>query len=147
MMTIYLINHSFEYACQHVAKVFSNQITSEVVTDSFVPPATQHIVSRVLFFAESIEVRTLLQSRDTIDYQVSTKLAKTVDKARLKRIVIKGLYDCLAHRYQRRPAWGILVGVRPTKLVHSMLDRDVSIADIAKYLTKQYYLNYKAGQC
>ncbi len=140
-MTIYLVNHNFQYACQHIAKVFSDQVNIESVNTAFTPPATQHVVSRVLFFADKIVIKTALQSGLTIDYAVSAELNQGTDKSNLKRAVSRGLFDCLAFYFRHRPAWGILVGVRPTKLVHSMLDKGQTVSQISKILANNYYLS------
>ncbi len=141
MMQIYLVNHNYQYACQHIARVFSDQVITESVNDAFTPPATQHIVSRVLFFADKTLVETVLQSGLTIDCEATSELSPGADKAILKRAVKRGLFDCLAHYFQHRPEWGILVGVRPTKLVHNMLDNGQTVGQISEILTNQYYLS------
>lgn len=51
--------------------------------------------------------------------------------------------DCLLHWHERfsgRPKspWGTLIGVRPTKLVHRLLDEGMNAAEAQAYLSSQY---------
>ncbi len=57
---------------------------------------------------------------------------------RLRRLAKGLLVDVLGDLRGFRPGWGILTGVRPTKLVHQMLDRGV--ADPERVLTEEYRL-------
>ena len=58
---------------------------------------------------------------------------------RLRRLAKGLLIDALAPLVGFRPGWGILTGVRPTKLVHQMLDEGVP--DPFDLLTREYRLS------
>ncbi|MFZ5824014.1 MAG: coproporphyrinogen dehydrogenase HemZ [Bacillota bacterium] len=58
---------------------------------------------------------------------------------RLRRLAKGLLVDVLGELVGFRPGWGILTGVRPTKLVHQMLDEGV--ADPYGVLTTEYRLS------
>ncbi|PID80258.1 MAG: coproporphyrinogen dehydrogenase HemZ [Clostridiales bacterium] len=138
-MKIYLVNHTFDYACTHIAKLFVERPQVQVVGDDFTAPAIEHIVSRVLFFAGKRVVLTTVQIADKTHYSAEETVTSD-DVGELKRAVIRGIFDCLAFVTGYRPEWGILVGVRPTKLVSSMLNGGLDESAIAERLSKQYYL-------
>ncbi len=139
-MNIYLVNHTFDYACMHVAKLFVDRPQVQVAGADFAAPAAQHIVSRVLFFDAKKVVLTTVQRSGQTHYS-SEQTVVGEDKGELKRAVIRALFDCLAAITSYRPEWGILVGVRPTKLVNSLLQAGLDETAVAERLSKQYYLN------
>lgn len=48
------------------------------------------------------------------------------------------IYDKLSEIITPSSPWGILVGIRPVKIVHDLLDESVSIDDIKKILSDEY---------
>lgn len=63
---------------------------------------------------------------------------------RLRRLAKALVIDALAPLAGFRPAWGILTGVRPTKLVHQMLDRGEP--DPVARLTGEYRLSREKAE-
>lgn len=45
--------------------------------------------------------------------------------------------------FKYSPSWGILTGVRPTKIVRDLLEKGAGVTEIRTILTKQYFLNPK----
>lgn len=52
----------------------------------------------------------------------------------------KSLYDCLISISENNIPWGILTGIRPVKIVHDLLDKNIDEHDIIRVLTKEYKL-------
>jgi oxygen-independent coproporphyrinogen-3 oxidase len=65
----------------------------------------------------------------------ATESPRTFDH-RLRRVAKGLLIDVLGELRGFRPGWGMLTGVRPTKLVHQMLDQGIS--DPEQELISQY---------
>ena len=60
------------------------------------------------------------------------------DKKALKEALKKAVYDTLSAYTNRQMPWGILTGIRPTKLVHEALKSDMSDEAIDVYLKEAY---------
>lgn len=54
--------------------------------------------------------------------------------------VKRRVYEALEQAYAPRSPWGILVGVRPVKIVHEMLDQGLMMTDIRKALAETYHI-------
>lgn len=59
-------------------------------------------------------------------------------KAGYKNTIKRGLYEMLSQLVNRQLPWGILTGIRPTKLVYEMLEQEVSEEDIKAHMNKEY---------
>lgn len=75
--------------------------------------------------------------------EMFTKEARMRDdekaQAGLRRLIKKNLYDILLRALTARPApWGILHGVRPTKIVHKYIERGFARAEILARLQEDY---------
>ncbi|MDW7674508.1 MAG: radical SAM protein, partial [Bacillota bacterium] len=60
-----------------------------------------------------------------------------------KRLCKKVMYQALARMTGLKSQWGILTGIRPTKLVHRLLDQHLSSEEIVDYLRKEYLISKK----
>lgn len=52
----------------------------------------------------------------------------------------KSLYNCLISISENNIPWGILTGIRPVKIVHNLLDKEIDEHKIIKVLTNEYKL-------
>lgn len=68
---------------------------------------------------------------------ISTSGDKKKRKSKIKRYI----YDKLSEIYDVRPPWGILTGIRPSKIVHDLMDKGVDIDDIKEILRNEYYIS------
>lgn len=62
------------------------------------------------------------------------------DAKSLKIAVKRTVYKILEAIYTPMSKWGILVGIRPVKLVHEMLDEGLSIEEISEVLQTKYLI-------
>ncbi len=63
------------------------------------------------------------------------------DAKSLKIAVKRTVYKVLEAVYMPMSKWGILVGIRPVKLVHEMLDEGLSKDEIAEILNEKYFID------
>lgn len=61
-----------------------------------------------------------------------------IDRQERKKIVTRHVYDHLAEVSGRQLAWGMLTGVRPTKLIMQHLEAGMDEKDIIRFLTDEY---------
>lgn len=67
--------------------------------------------------------------------------AEASDRAHMKRLVKRALYTELQKWRRPRSPWGILLGIRPTKIVHELMDRGASGPEIRKCLQAEYCID------
>lgn len=67
-------------------------------------------------------------------------LLKT-DKAHFKKQMKRALYELLAKVYEPMSKWGVLVGIRPVKIVHEMMDQNMALTEIRKQLSEEYLIS------
>lgn len=69
-------------------------------------------------------------------YQINMPRDKTI-----KNAIKKSLYNSLVELSNKEVPWGILTGIRPTKIVHDLFEKNTSNKDIFKILTQSYMLS------
>lgn len=62
------------------------------------------------------------------------------DSKSLKIVLKKNLYEMLIPYYKPMSKWGTLVGIRPVKIVHELLDEGKTLQDIRSRLQMLYYI-------
>lgn len=60
------------------------------------------------------------------------------DRQKLKKNVTRRAYDFLSKKTGRRLAWGMLTGVRPTKLVMQKIENEMDSLEIKEFLKNEY---------
>lgn len=68
------------------------------------------------------------------------------DEKTLKRLIKKSMYKLLSEVFGREYPWGILTGIRPVKLVHELMDKGFSAAEIADRLMEEYLMSRDRAQ-
>jgi oxygen-independent coproporphyrinogen III oxidase len=57
---------------------------------------------------------------------------------RVKELIRRGIITLLGKLFNRKPPWGILSGVRPTKIFHHLRDKGFSVSEIRESLSEIY---------
>ncbi len=74
------------------------------------------------------------------NYKIEEELEDLSDN-NIKRVIKKLLYKLIKENYvDMSDSWGILTGIRPTKIVHRMIDQGIKDERILKYLKEEYLL-------
>lgn len=68
------------------------------------------------------------------------------DRQERKKIVTRYMYDWLSEMTGRQLAWGMLTGVRPTKLIMQQLERGMCEKEIIQFLKEEYAVSTKKAQ-
>lgn len=58
----------------------------------------------------------------------------------IKLGIKKSIYNCLRNMAKDNLSWGVLTGIRPTKLVHELLQQNIDNEEVFKILTGEYLL-------
>ena len=126
MIRIVVQNEVYAYDMYHITKAFyPNEVYEQYVDESF---------------PQLIKISVEESSRD---FEGSFKIEKNevanIEERKLrKRYVNLKLYDWLCHNTQKELAWGILTGVRPTKLMMTLLESGMSEDEVKQWMKENY---------
>ena len=131
-MQIIINNHPFRYEMENIARMFFHEREIEIVFD------TQNAIGD--------SVVTEIRQNGEIFVSVSVgnlsaqklQMRNSNDEKATEWQMAGLLYDCLTEISKKEQKWGLLTGVRPTRLVHRMLDDGVSIPEIRNKFLNEY---------
>lgn len=85
---------------------------------------------------------TLYDAGGRVDGEIAAERPLDVyeEKNQLKRLVKLAVFRALVDYTGKRPPWGILTGIRPTKVVHRLLDAGWPAEQIRRHLVEDYEL-------
>ena len=69
------------------------------------------------------------------------ELEKIIPAGISKNEMRKALYDFLKEKTGRELPWGILIGIRPTKIARKLMEEKMSAVDVVAHLKNEYYVS------
>ncbi len=118
-----------------VIKVYSKE--EDTKAEDFKIVKSKEVASQIIqltILEDKLIIEGSSSGIQTADYEIPAGLPKPLYKNALKRI----LYTVLSDYCKKTLPWGILTGIRPTKLVYEMLDQELSESDILDKMQKEY---------
>ncbi|QUH26725.1 coproporphyrinogen dehydrogenase HemZ [Serpentinicella alkaliphila] len=150
MLKIKAYNHNYSYEITELLKVF--QLSGEVIPCTYSsegvllniePENSNEIISKLEFKDNKIIVATVGRLNEVYDKFVE-EADRTNDILRdtklCKLFVKRGIYALLKKLVKKDTPWGILTGIRPTKLVHEMLKDNLDDSEIIENLKTLYFI-------
>ena len=138
-MRLVIVDHPYHYEMQNVAMMFFPgepiQVTREPDTGegdwllTQVEPAEGGALLRVVCHREG-------NRRESLG-----RFSGEVPSRGCELALARLLFDLLAELTGIRPPWGVLTGVRPIKLLHSLREQGKSWEEITRLLEEDYYLS------
>lgn len=152
MIYLYLKGHHFEYDVHELIKVFF--FGREIV---FIDDCEDYkegilIENRLDESNGEIKSTTRLYQNHNLVYEGSVNHIEDIDikeediKKKIKIGIKQNIYEGLISISTIKAPWGILTGIRPVKIVHSLLDEGVKDEEILKILMEQYKLVKEKGE-
>ena len=122
MIQIVVKNEMYAYDVYHITKAFfPNETVEQTVKEELLPLVSVSDEDGFLGTFEILEEGLSFSDRKRKKQQVSLRL-----------------YDWLAARTGRKPAWGTLTGVRPTKLLMNLLETGKTEEEAVTWMQEQY---------
>lgn len=130
-MQIIINNHSFRYEMENISRMFLSTKQIEI-KENLNNPEGDYVLTEIC--DNKIVIKISLNS------QISEKSEdiKSLDEKDIEWQMAGLLYDVLAEISGKTQKWGLLTGVRPTRLVHRMLDSGKSILEIKNKFINEY---------
>ena len=133
MIRIVVQNEVYAYDMYHITKAFyPNEVYEQYVDESF---------------PQLIKISVEESSRDFKgSFKIEKNEVENIEERKLrKRYVNLKLYDWLCHNTQKELAWGILTGVRPTKLMMTLLESGMSEDEVKQWMKENYRITDAKG--
>lgn len=145
MVTIVTRGHTYDYELQNIAQVFLATDAFRIISaDETMPKKGVVLYSSKLIEGSQVQVTTELRVDDQPKAYANELITMTqddiMDKKAVKRTVVRQFYLSLKAIYEPLSKWGVLVGVRPTKLCHELMDQGLNDQEIYKILTESYFI-------
>lgn len=140
MLYVILKNHDYKYEVAELIKLFTQnfEFTDEknfaMVLENTLLTHNNHLISTTRYFT-NYEMR--FEERQSID---TTNLSEQEIKKLTKEMIKRTLYKVLKKVFNTYVPWGILTGIRPIKIVHTLLDLGYDDEQIKETLQKNYYI-------
>lgn len=129
MIELICEGHEAAYELTNVMNLFLPYFTKEAIL------VTQFNGSLAQATLKDKETLKILSEKDYLVEQIQDEIK---DKKAIKEALKKAVYDVLSHFTGKEMPWGILTGIRPTKLVHEALRQGWDDQKIDRYLEENY---------
>ena len=162
-MYILLQGHNYRYEISEFLKLFSSEFSFIECSEDFGVNREGELLvnkldidhgpdrvsiltkSQVLKDGQVLYEKELSQDIDLVDYEKKfEKRNKKIDndiKTISKRLIQRSMFDYLNERYDANVPWGILTGIRPVKLIHSLMDQGKSDQEISDFMKEEYLIS------
>ncbi len=147
MIFIYLEGHDYRYEVNELVKVFYfNKDIRFIDNKALVDNQSLLIVSTLSDTTGKVSVNTMIFSNSEVVSSNSIDDISEIDiidnnYVKIAKLAVKqSIFDALSKINSIKVPWGVLTGIRPTKIVHDLLDRGVEKTDIMNILVKEYKL-------
>lgn len=140
MIGVVLKGHDYKYEVAELIKLFTTGFEF-VERKSF----GRILTNTLLKYNDTIIAKTEYYENYDLKYEfrdhinISGLNEQEIKKA-TKETIKRSIFKVLKNRLNSYVPWGILTGIRPVKIVHTLLDQDVDEESIRKILKEKYYI-------
>ncbi|MGE5329552.1 MAG: coproporphyrinogen dehydrogenase HemZ [Deltaproteobacteria bacterium] len=142
MIEVCLSGHAFEYEVKDIVSLFySEPIVFNPSKTPFLKERGLIIFSIIEEAGEEIESITRVEGKDiSFEFKSKAKIPKTpmLKKRVIRRMVKLGILNVLEEFESRKIPWGILTGIRPTKIIRELEDRGFNDKSIPEKLEQEF---------
>lgn len=152
MLYIKIENHDFHYAVSHLLKTFYKDDELKIIDNKvwnaevLVNNQDFFLVNRITESEKGYKIQLEIHHKGLMTEAFESEGVKVsddvhVEKRNKKEINGRAIYLFMSDLKQQKNDWGILVGVRPVKLVHEMFDKGMVFDEIFHVMTNRYMLS------
>ncbi len=154
MIKVVCIGHNYAYEVKELLKLFYPPeeilISINDETVEAMVSIDEVIISSVNVIDEQIIVETEIQYNGKIEKirEVRNLMnCNVLHKRKVeKNLVKRGIFQLLEKVKKTYIPWGILIGIRPTKIVHELMEEGKPKEEILKILQEEYLIQQEKGQ-
>lgn len=148
MIKILLIGHEIKYELVELVRVFfpGEEILYIDRLDEYTGEGTLIInylyeEDGKLYTITKIYRDNILINQATENISTLEVYGDSIDKY-IRIGIKKSLYNTLISLGESKIPWGVLTGIRPVKIVHDLLDKDINENEIIRVLAEEYKLSF-----
>ncbi len=140
MIGVILKGHDYKYEVAELIKLFTAQF--EFIEEK----SFGRILENVLYvYNDTLIAKTKYYENYELKYEAADHVnIKGLDEQSLKKItketIKRTIFKVLQNRLNTYVPWGILTGIRPVKIVHTLLDKGIDEESIRQILKEKYYI-------
>ena len=141
MLGVELKGHDYKYEVAELLKLFTTQFRFIKDNEEY----DKRIINSVNI--DSNEVNSLTNYDEGENLVISkqesfdiTKLNNEEVKKKTKTVIKRSMFKVLDKVFETYVPWGVLTGIRPVKIVHSLLDKGISESEIREILKNNYLI-------
>ena len=138
-MKIYLRGNKYRYELEHVVRAFvpEAELVHYVVSKRERKDGDEFVYFRLSETKSVISLLVAVNYHNTLASKIK-KIPPESDDKESKRELAVMFYDIMSSLTGKRPAWGVLTGVRPVKLVRKILCSGIDDKKVISKLREQY---------
>ncbi|MDU1455321.1 MAG: coproporphyrinogen dehydrogenase HemZ [Paeniclostridium sordellii] len=141
MLGVELKGHDYKYEVAELLKLFTTQFRFIKDNEEY----DKRIINSVNI--DSNEVNSLTNYYEGENLVISkqesfdiTKLNNEEIKKKTKTVIKRSMFKVLDKVFETYVPWGVLTGIRPVKIIHSLLDKGISESEIREILKNNYLI-------
>ncbi|MFR4766624.1 MAG: coproporphyrinogen dehydrogenase HemZ [Paraclostridium sordellii] len=141
MLGVELKGHDYKYEVAELLKLFTTQFRFIKDNEEY----DKRLINSVNI--DSNEVNSLTNYYEGENLVISkqesfdiTKLNNEEVKKKTKTVIKRSMFKVLDKVFETYVPWGVLTGIRPVKIVHSLLDKGISESEIREILKNNYLI-------
>jgi len=146
VIKLLLINHETRYELVELIRVFfpgqeviSIDTKNDYIGEGILIVNSLYEENGIKFATTSLYINDVLVKQSTENIELIEIYGRSIDKY-IRIGIKKSLYNTLISLNEAKIPWGILTGIRPVKIVHELLDRNIDDNEIIRVLTEEYKL-------
>ena len=141
MLGVELKGHDYKYEVAELLQLFTTQFRFIKDNEEY----DKRIINSVNI--DSNEVNSLTNYYEGENLVISkqesfdiTKLNNEEVKKKTKTVIKRSMFKVLDKVFETYVPWGVLTGIRPVKIIHSLLDKGISESEIREILKNNYLI-------
>ena len=134
MIGVVLKGHDFKYEVSELIKLFTSDFRFIDERDCMMV-----VENTVFFHNNNVFSKTMYCENygviyEHVEHRSLEGLCERENKKVIKETIKRSIFKILEKKFNITPPWGILTGIRPVKIVHSLLDNNFSDDQIREKL-------------
>lgn len=141
MIGVVLKGHDFNYEVSELIKLFTSDFRFIDEKDCMMVMENNIFFHNNTVFSKTVYCENYEVTKEHIEHRSLDNLCERETKKVIKETIKRSMFKVLEKKFNITPPWGILTGIRPVKIVHSLLDLDYSDKQIREKLATDYFIS------
>ncbi|SCI03990.1 Oxygen-independent coproporphyrinogen-III oxidase 2 [uncultured Clostridium sp.] len=141
MLNVILKGHDFKYEVAELIKLFTTQFNFVDNKQVGMTLENSVVYYNDKVFSKTVYLENYQVIYDSLDHRSIEGLSEQEVKKVTKETIKRSMYNVLMKKFKSYVPWGILTGIRPVKIVHTLLDKNLSDEEIRENLKTNYLIS------